>query len=196
MASALRPELAKSDAFLIRGWAERDGAALYEAVDSSREHLRSMSWIRDVGSVAAGRDYVCKSRAWFLLDNDFDLAIWTPDERRVLGGTGFHPRGAKVLPARTADISMWIREDAAGRGLGSAVLRELLRWGFADWEWMRLTWHCDASNLASVRCAEKAGMLREGTLRGEYDETTQGRRDTACFGLCRVDYEAGRLCRS
>ena len=35
-------------------------------------------------------------------------------------------------------------------------------------------------------------MLAEGTLRGEYDPASGGRRDTACYGLCFLDFMARR----
>ena len=86
---------------------------------------------------------------------------------------------------------MWIHGDAAGQGLGSAVLRELIDWGFTEWPWLRISWRCNTRNVASMRCAEKAGMEREGTLRGQFDDVTGGRRDTACYAILKEDWERG-----
>jgi RimJ/RimL family protein N-acetyltransferase len=80
---------------------------------------------------------------------------------------------------------MWIRADEAGRGLGTDVLRALLRWGFGEWPWKRLAWRCDARNVASIRVAEKAGMRREGVLRSHMLTPARERRDTVCYALLR-----------
>lgn len=184
------PERLQTEDFVIRAWTEFDGPAHWSAVQASRDHLRNMPWARDFTAPSVAENYVRRSRAQYLLRSDFDLGIWAPDESAVLGGTGFHLRGAGFEPAKQAEIGMWIRSDAAGQGLGSAVLGALLRWGFDDWGFMRLSWRCNTENRASARCAQKAGLLHEGTLRGEYDPASQSRRDTDCYGLSLLDYRA------
>lgn len=86
---------------------------------------------------------------------------------------------------------MWIRASEAGRGLGTEVLEAVIRWGFSDWPWQRLSWRCDDRNMASRRVAEKAGLRLEGTLRGQAAEVGPGRRDTSCFALTRSEWAAG-----
>src|SRR5690606_26587299 len=92
------------------------------------------------------------------------IGVWEPGEGRLLGGCGYHLREG-ALWLGNAEIGMWIRGDAAHRGLGTRVLRELLRWGFTEWPWRRLSWRCSSANVASQRVAEKAGLRREGVLR-------------------------------
>ncbi len=184
------PERTQTEDFVIRAWSEDDGPALWEAVNASRAHLKDMPWIRQYVSPYDAQGYVRASRGRYLLREDFDLGVWSADERTVLGSTAFHMGGEAFEPAKQAEIGMWIRADRAGLGLGAAVLGEQLRWGFDDWGFMRLTWRCNTENTASARCAHKAGLLHEGVLRGEYDLASQGRRDTACFGLSLVDFRA------
>jgi len=186
------PERLQTEDFVVRGWREDDGPALWEAIAGSREHLRHMPWTRHYDSERDATAYVRRSRARYLLKADFDLAIFDADESRVLGGTGFHLHDEPFEPAKQAEIGMWIRADRAHIGIGTAVLRRLITWGFEEWGFMRLSWHCNTNNRASRRCAEKAGMLPEGTLRGEYDLASGGRRDTSCYGLCFLDFMARR----
>ena len=97
-------------------------------------------------------------------DHDF---VGLDDHRYVVANA--HLREGP-LKTRTAEIGMWIRASEAGTGLGTAVLTELVRWGFTDWPWLRLSWKCNAENLASARVAQKCGFVYEGQIRGEYDE--------------------------
>jgi RimJ/RimL family protein N-acetyltransferase len=129
--------------------------------------------------------------AHYLINQDFVLGIFAPGEQRLLGGTGYHLRG-KSLDENTSKIGMWIRGDAAGQGLGTAVLRALLKWGFTKWPWQRIEWHCDADNTASARCAEKAGMKLEAHLRSYRVDHHGNRCDKLIFGMLRDERPAAQ----
>ena len=120
--------------------------------------------------------------ARYLLNEDFILGIWAGDQ--LAGGTGFHLRGAS-LALQNAEIGMWIRGSYAGQGLGTRVLRTMLKWGFEEWGWQRLSWHCDTRNLASASVARKNGLLLEATLHSDALDVQGGRRDTYIFAILR-----------
>lgn len=181
------PERHQTAGLVLRSYRPGDGAALSEAFNSSYDHLKDwMPWATSDQTVEDSEARAREFRAAYLTNTDFTLGIWSRDETRLWGGTGFHLRGG-VVAAGVAEIGMWIRGSEAGRGLGTAALRAMLDWGFADWPWYRLSWHCDARNAASARTAEKAGMRHEGTLRGEKSDVGEGRRDTLIFGLTSED---------
>lgn len=186
------PERYEADGFVLRAYGPGDGALLVEAHRESYEHLRPwMSWAVpdqpvDDAEVNARRFY-----AKYLLHEDFVLGIFSVDERRLLGGTGFHlTEGA--LATDCAEIGMWIRASAAGQGLGTRALLAMLAWGFSDWNWQRLAWRCDDRNHASMRVAEKAGLSFEGLARGQKMQVGDGRRNTAIYALTKPDYLARR----
>lgn len=182
------PERFATDAFVIRSWLPGDGILQHEASSSSYEHLRTfMPWAEPDRTAADAEAYVRGARGRYLMATDFALGLFTPDETRVLGGSGFHLREGP-LERRSAELGMWIRAEEARRGLGTSVLRALLRWGFSQWPWVRLAWRCDTRNVASVRVAEKAGMIREGTLRAHEVGADGSRRDTACFAALRGEW--------
>lgn len=180
--------LARAD-FVVRAYRPGDGERLAEAVNASYAHLKTfMPWAKPHQSVEESegrcRDFAGK----YLSSTEFVLGIWAPDESRLLGGTGFHLREGG-LKLRNAEIGMWIRGDAAYRGLGSAVLRALLAWGFGEWPWLRLAWRCSGANGASQRVAEKAGMLKEGVLRSHSVDPDGSRRDTVCYAALRGEWK-------
>jgi RimJ/RimL family protein N-acetyltransferase len=182
------PERYEGNGFVLRGYDVGDGALLADAVNESYDHLRPwMPWARPHQSVEESERRARQNRARYLLAEDFTIGIFTTDERRLLGGAGFHLREGP-LATQCAEIGMFIRQSEAGRGLGSRALRALLEWGFSEWPWLRLAWRCDRRNVASARVAEKCGLRLEGILRGQHADVGEGRRDTACYALTRSEW--------
>jgi len=179
------PERLVRPEFTVRCYFPGDGAAMSEAVCASYDHLSPwMPWATPDQSVELSERLARQFRGRWLLNTDFVLGVWDPAETRLVGGTGFHLRHGGI-EVGTAEIGMWIRGDVAHRGLGTAVLAALIEWGFTEWPWQKLVWRCDADNLASVRCAEKAGMKLEGRLRSHELAVDGSRRDTLVFGAVR-----------
>jgi len=176
----IAPERLVTDDFIVRCYFPGDGPLLAAAQNASYAHLKTfMAWAKPHTTEEEAEQRVREWRAHYLLADNFGLGIFSPDEKRLLGSTGFHLRGVG-LDHKAAEIGMWMRADVAGQGLGTAVLRALLDWGFTAWPWERLAWHCDGRNLASRCTAEKAGMQLEGVLRAH--RLVDGvRRDTYCF---------------
>lgn len=187
------PEKVVTPDFVIRTYRPGDGQLLNEAVNNSYEHLRTfMAWAKPHTPLEDSEALCRKCYAYYLTNIDYVLGIFSPDETRLLGGSGFHLRGTK-LAERSAEIGMWIRGDTANTGLGTAVLRALLTWGFEEWPWLRLVWKCDSTNFASARVAEKAGLLQEGVERGMYNPgQAEQRRDLLVFSILRDEWEKSR----
>lgn len=179
----LPPERFVGGSFVLRSLMPGDGPALFEAVTESRVVLRPrMPWVASHRDVHASERQARESRARWLLHEDFTLGIFADDGATVVGGTGFHLREGP-LEGRQAEVGMWLRTSWQGHGVGTEVLRAVLRWGFSPaWGWLRLSWRCDDDNLASIRVAEKAGLHCEGVLRHQASPAAGGpRRDTWCF---------------
>lgn len=184
----LAPERYVTPGFVVRSYEAGDGALLAHAVTASYEHLKTfMPWAKPYQSVEESEMIVRRFRGRYLTNEDFVLGIFNVDEQRLLGGSGFHLREGG-LTHLSAEIGMWIRADAAGKGLGTAVLRALLTWGFTEWPWERLAWRCDGRNVASRRTAEKAGMGQEGVLREHVLMPDGSRRDTHLYAVLRREW--------
>ncbi len=184
------PERIETKDFIIRSYNPGDGRLLGEAVTSSFDHLKTyMPWAKPVQTLEESENLCRQMRGRYLLATDFTMGIFTPAEELLLGGTGFHMRG-RPLAERNGEIGMWIRGDQAGKGLGTAVLKTMLQWGFEEWPWLRQFWRCDEDNIASARTAEKAGMLKEGCLRNDGFKHSQPeeRRSTLFFGALKGEW--------
>jgi RimJ/RimL family protein N-acetyltransferase len=186
------PERYVGAGFVLRSYDLGDGRLLSQASDESFEHLRPwMPWATPQQPIEDAERLVRQFRARYLLAEDFVIGVFSSDEQRLLGGTGFHLREGPLTTC-SAEIGMFIRQSEAGRGLGSRVLASLLDWGFSEWPWLRLAWRCDQRNVASVRVAEKSGLRHEGILRGQHAHVGGGRRDSTCYALTKQDWLARR----
>jgi RimJ/RimL family protein N-acetyltransferase len=184
------PDRFEMEGLVLRSYLPGDGAKLFEAVDASRDHLAPwMPWIDAYHGAEDGERYARETRGKYLAATNFGLAIFSPDESELRGGCGFHLREGG-LDKRAAEMGMWIRASQAGKGLGTKALEALIRWGFTEWPWLRLTWHCDSRNLASRRVPEKAGMRLEGELRSHFEARDGTRRDTLCYAILKEEYDS------
>jgi RimJ/RimL family protein N-acetyltransferase len=175
-----------SDGIALRAYQPGDGPELRVATTSSYEHLRPwMPWATPEDSVEAAEVRCRRFAARYLLNEDFTLGIWVGDQ--LAGGAGFHLRGGPIA-WRSAEIGMWIRGSYAGQGLGTRALGAMLKWGFEDWGWERLSWHCDTRNRASASVARKNGLLLEATLRSDALDVEGRRRDTYLFAMLREEW--------
>ncbi|MFC4786105.1 GNAT family N-acetyltransferase [Nocardioides sp. MAHUQ-72] len=111
----------------------------------------------------------------------FDLAVLRGDE--VIGSASVWTTSPVD---RVGELGYTIRRDCWGRGYATEVARLLVELGFGQLDLERLAATCDPANEASVRVLEKAGLRREGLLRGLY--LVRGRRrDRLMFGCLRAD---------
>ncbi len=182
------PERFAADGFVLRSYNPGDGPLLTNAVDESYEHLQPwMPWAQPQQPVEESEKLVRQFRGRYLLAEDFVIGIFSADETRLLGGTGFHLREGPVSTG-CAEIGMFIRASEANRGLATKVLTSLLHWGFSEWPWLRLSWRCDQRNVASTRVAERCGLRHEGVLRGQQAEVGDERRNTVCYALTKQEW--------
>jgi RimJ/RimL family protein N-acetyltransferase len=92
---------------------------------------------------------------------DWNLAI--TQAGRVIGGIGLHPRSG--LERYTAEVGYWIGPAHWGAGFATEALAALVERALAETETQRFEGRVFAWNGASGRVLEKAGFVREGTLR-------------------------------
>lgn len=114
-------------------------------------------------------------------------------ERLEYSLAGVLPDGELVAFARLAidvghpsqssgQIGFALRADQWGRGLGSEVVRLLLRLGFDELGLYRIWGARDPRNEASARVMAKAGMVEEGRIRGHL-KLKDGWRDSVVHSI-------------
>ena len=183
------PYRVETDRLVIRAWQPGDAALLKEAIDSSLEHLRAwMPWAmeNEPQTLEEKTALVETFRAQFDAGQNFIYGIFSPDEARVLGGTGLH---ARVGPGGL-EIGYWVRDESTRQGLATESSAAVTRVGFEVCEADRIEIRIEPGNEASLGVPRKLGFIEEATLR----RRLPGRkgaplRDVTIFTLFREDFD-------
>ncbi len=152
------PDQIQTERLLLRPPTEADAPAIFERYGQDCEVARYMSWkphqsIEDtldflrriVGDNASGR-----SRGYL---------IFAREEGTLLGSIGGLIEGHRV------QFGYLLARDAWGHGFATEAVRAFVTALFSDPTIVRVQAYCEINNAASAHVLEKAGFVREGTLR-------------------------------
>jgi len=176
------PYRIETDRLVIRCWNPPDAPLLDEAITSSLDHLRPwMPWAVEEPRTLDERIELLRTfRGRFDLGDDFAYAIFSPDEARVLGGTGLHTRVGETA----FEIGYWIRADATGDGLATESTAALTRVAFELCGAERVEIRVEPANEASAAIPRRLGFVEEATLRRRLpSEEGQPARDVVVFTM-------------
>jgi RimJ/RimL family protein N-acetyltransferase len=81
-----------------------------------------------------------------------------------------------------AELGYWVKAGARGRGVATRAVVLVARFAFDELGAARVQLVTEPDNVASQRVAEKAGFIREGTLRS-FLSFKGRRRDAVMFSL-------------
>ena len=157
------PYRIETERLVLRCWDPRDAPLLHEAIGASLDELRPwMPWAADEPRTLDERVELLRAfRGRFDLGEDFPYAIFSPDESRVLGGTGLHTRvGEGAL-----EIGYWIRSDSQGSGLATEASAALTRVALQVCGADRVEIHVEPANERSASIPRRLGFVEEATLR-------------------------------
>ncbi|HEX2077002.1 MAG TPA: GNAT family N-acetyltransferase [Longimicrobium sp.] len=168
---------------VLRCWQPQDAPLLAEAIAVSLDHLRPwMPWAHhEPEGLDAKVQRLRGFRGQFDLDQDYIYAIFSPDEREVIGGTGLHPR---VGPG-ACEIGYWISARHVGNGYATEAAAALTRVGFEVNALERLEIRCDPVNARSAAVPRKLGYTHQDTRLALVDGTS---RETMIWALFAGEY--------
>ena len=171
-------------AIALRPWAAADAPALFDAIAESAGDLGPWSpWWHPGFSEADALVFIEGTIAARPLGEAHELAIiaGTGTDERILGSCGINEINALH---GVANLGYWVRSTQTGRGIASAVVRQLAAWVFGNMDLNRLELVIATGNPASRRVAEKAGANFEGVQRQRLllHGTTH---DADMFAICR-----------
>lgn len=144
---------------LLRRHRLSDLDALQSVIEQNRDHLRPfMFWADQARDDTAA--FISSSAESWDSNRDFGYLIVDADAGSILGGGGLHRRG----PPDVLEIGYWRRSDAGGRGIVTALARELTTAGLALRGIERIEIHCDVANEASAAVPRRLGFTMAGII--------------------------------
>jgi ribosomal-protein-serine acetyltransferase len=165
----------------VRPYRAEDAAALKEAVDESRDHVRPwLPFAEDHRTVAEARDWIVRGMAAWLVRDDLPMSVWETATGRFLGGIGLHPRDWSI---GYFEIGYWLRQTAEGHGYMAEAVRLVTDFAFDHLAAHRVEIRCDARNRRSASVAERLGFVREAHLRYNLRSVDGSIRDTLVYAL-------------
>jgi ribosomal-protein-serine acetyltransferase len=183
---------------ILRPFKKQDVELLFQAISESKEEL--IPWLQ-----FCHPDYSIEETRLWLSSRDedwkagksYDFAIMDAESGAFLGGCGLNQVNNEC---KMANLGYWVRTSWAGRGIATAVVLLLAKFGFKELKLNRIEIMADVENKRSQRVAEKTGAVREGVLRNRLVIHGQV-RDVVLFSLIPQDiggwvYEvSGYACR-
>jgi RimJ/RimL family protein N-acetyltransferase len=148
---------------VVRCYDPKDASLLKDAVERSKDHLWPwMPWTpAEPESLEVVANRLRSFRSQFDGDTNWVYGVFVPDESRIVGGTGFHPRGGEG----SIEIGYWIAVDATRRGYATELTAVLTLIAFELLGVDRVDLQIEPRNDASQGVARKLGFTYEGTLR-------------------------------
>ncbi len=109
----------------------------------------------------------------------YALAIINNNENRLIGAGELNIRDTHN---KKGEIGYTINPDYWGKGIATDVATLLIGFGFHQLKLHRIYATCDPRNIGSIRVLEKAGMTKEGRIRGDL-LMKDGWRDSLLFSV-------------
>ena len=182
------PQEIETERLVLRSYRREQAKAAFEAVEESREHLRAhmAGFSARVATLDDAVAWIADLASQFELRTTLGYAVVRRDDGAMLGGAGLH---RPDWGARRFEVGYWLRASAVGCGFASEASRALTRMAFEKLAARRVCLHCDATNDASRKVAERLGFVREARLRNDrWDAVTGKLHDTLIFALTPEDW--------
>ena len=165
----------RSTSARIRRWRDYDAPALERAVQESAAELRrGMQWL-----AIYGPDWIERTRSLWRSRQAYNFALLDSTSATLAGSIWLSH--INWLHG-SANVGYWVRTSLTRRGLATAAVRLVARFGFTQLNLHRLEILVATNNHPSLRIAQIVGAVREGILRERL--LLEGRRhDAVMFSL-------------
>ncbi len=175
----------ETERLVVRCYQPSDAPLLDASIRESVEHLKPwMPWAHNEPRPLAARlQSIQRFRGRFDMQEEYIYGIFDPQETKLLGGTGLHPR----IGERQLEIGYWLHKDYINRGFITESTAALVKVAFEILHVHRIEIHCAPANYASAAIPRKLGFTYEGTLR-QKTPFLDGWNDTMIWGLLETEY--------
>lgn len=167
-----------TDRLVLRPFRDADAPAVARILSTPRMYEHTLRFQHPY-PVETARSWIGQHNAWAERDLHLQWAITLPDGTLI----GTISLALERNPPQ-GDLGYWIGVDYWSRGYATEAARAVIAYGFDVLRLERVEATCFATNAASIRVLEKAGLRRE-TLLPKHIEDNGIMYDVLRFGLSR-----------
>ncbi len=151
---------------IIRPCQPEDAAEICEGVrESMQEMLKWAPWCYPDYSVSDCKLWLDSRFQMRTEGIEYDFVILDAKDNSFLGGCAIDQINQKH---NFANLGYWVRTSLEGKGIATAAVKLISRFGFETLGFTRLEIVAAVQNRASQRVAEKVGAVREGIHRNRH----------------------------
>ncbi len=161
----------------VRLRADSDTAAMVEACQDPE--IQRFTTVPDRYGEINAREFARQSAIALAGGTALNLAIADSASDELLGSVGLRRH---QIDLERWSAGYWVARWARGRGVATAALRLICRFGFDELGATRIELCAEPENAASLAVAERVGFAREGLLRS-YELVKGRRRDMLMYSL-------------
>ena len=145
---------------LLRKIQMTDAEDLFE-YGSTEAVTRNVTWY-PYQKLKDAKKFIGHVHAFYEAGKPAQWAIEHKETGKMIGTVAF---GNVKKEHFTAEIAYALSHDYWGKGYTTEAVKEMLRIGFEELDFIRIAAQCLPENIASERVMQKVGMTYEGTLR-------------------------------
>ena len=156
------PEEFETERLLIRMPHPRDGKAVHEAIEASRNELKP--WLPFAQKEQSAEDVEVNIRnayIAFMKREDLRLLIYLKETGEFIASSGLH-RIDWSIPK--FEIGYWIDSRHSGKGYMTEAVKGITNFAFEELKARRIEIKCDENNIKSRAVPERLGYNLEGIL--------------------------------
>lgn len=147
---------------LLREVRIEDAAAIYHAIDTHRDYLKTwLPFVDNLHSVADEENFLKSVLSAPAERYEPVFGIWN-DRNEICGLIGFH---FSDFDNHRTEIGYWLLPEYQHRGIVTIGVRKLCQWAVEEKGMKRIQIRCATGNAASNGIPIRLGFLREGTER-------------------------------
>ena len=151
---------------IIRPCQLEDAAVICEGVqESMQEMLKWAPWCHPGYSISDCKSWLASRHQILSEGIEYDFVVLDSKDDTFLGGCAIDQINRKH---NFANLGYWVRTSQEGRGIATATVKLISRFGFETLGFTRLEIVAAVQNKASQRVAEKVGAVREGIHRNRH----------------------------
>ena len=175
----------ETERLVIASYVRGDGKEFFQLLQANYRYLQEeLNEIKTIKSIEDAEEYVRFKHISWLSRERFVPKLIERASGRMIGQLWIEPRWDRMI----FEIGYFIEEKSQGNGYVTEAVQKIIGILFSELKANKLEIHTKATNLKSIRIAERCGFTKEAYLR-ERSRTNSGEIvDLLIFGLLRSEF--------